>query len=149
MDFKDPQRIETDVLVIGGGSAGMRAAIEAKRHGLEVVLVSESKVGFKNNSAISKAIFAATGIWIWSPALRDLVKMVLLKPRGRMTPSFTSHEMLRSLRSESPIFDMLNISSTFSPGLNELGVSPILISVSGSRSTIIPIVEFVVFLLPS
>jgi len=63
MDFKDPQRIETDVLVIGGGSAGMRAAIEAKRHGLDVVLVSESKVGFKNNSAISKAIFAATGIW--------------------------------------------------------------------------------------
>ena len=63
MDFKDIQRIETDVLVIGGGSAGMRAAIEAKRHGLEVVLVSESKVGFKNNSAISKAIFAATGIW--------------------------------------------------------------------------------------
>ena len=63
MDIKDPQRIETDVLVIGGGSAGMRAAIEAKRHGLDVVLVSESKVGFKNNSAISKAIFAATGIW--------------------------------------------------------------------------------------
>jgi succinate dehydrogenase/fumarate reductase flavoprotein subunit len=63
MDFKDPQQIETDILVIGGGSAGMRAAIEAKKHGLDVVLVSESKVGFKNNSAISKAVFAATGIW--------------------------------------------------------------------------------------
>jgi succinate dehydrogenase/fumarate reductase flavoprotein subunit len=63
MDFRDLQRIEADVLIIGGGSAGMRAAIEAKKHGLEVVLVSESKVGFKNNSAISKAIFAATGIW--------------------------------------------------------------------------------------
>lgn len=62
MDFKDPQRIGADVLVIGGGAAGMRAAIEAKEHGLDVILVSLSKVGFKNNSAISKAIFAASGI---------------------------------------------------------------------------------------
>jgi succinate dehydrogenase/fumarate reductase flavoprotein subunit len=54
--------IDTDVLVIGGGAAGLRAAIEARKSGVGVVLVSESPVGFRNNTAISKAIFAAAGI---------------------------------------------------------------------------------------
>jgi fumarate reductase (CoM/CoB) subunit A len=54
--------IDTDVLVIGGGAAGLRAAIEARKSGVEVVLVSESPVGFRNNTAISKALFAAAGI---------------------------------------------------------------------------------------
>ncbi|HEY77597.1 MAG TPA: FAD-binding protein [Dehalococcoidia bacterium] len=54
--------IDTDVLVIGGGAAGLRAAIEARKSGVGVVLVSESPVGFRNNTAISKALFAAAGI---------------------------------------------------------------------------------------
>ncbi len=33
---------KTDILVIGGGSAGLHAAIEAKKHGVEVVLVYKS-----------------------------------------------------------------------------------------------------------
>ena len=61
--MKTAQTIDTDVLVIGGGAAGLRAAIAAKKYGLSVVLTSESPVGFRNNSAISKATFAATGIW--------------------------------------------------------------------------------------
>ncbi|MFC1893140.1 FAD-binding protein [Chloroflexota bacterium] len=56
------QVINTDVLVIGGGGAGLRAAIEAKKNGLEVALISESPVGFRNNTAISGATFAATGL---------------------------------------------------------------------------------------
>jgi fumarate reductase (CoM/CoB) subunit A len=54
--------VETDVLVIGGGAAGLRAAIAARKSGVGVVLVSESPVGFRNNTAISKALFAASGI---------------------------------------------------------------------------------------
>jgi succinate dehydrogenase/fumarate reductase flavoprotein subunit len=54
--------VDTDVLVIGGGAAGLRAAIEARKSGVGVVLVSESPVGFRNNTAISKALFAAAGI---------------------------------------------------------------------------------------
>jgi fumarate reductase (CoM/CoB) subunit A len=53
--------INTDVLVIGGGAAGLRAAIQVRKHGLRVLLVSESRVGFRNNTAISGAVFAAAG----------------------------------------------------------------------------------------
>ena len=50
-----------DVLVIGGGGAGLRAAIEAREMGADVLVVSKSKVGYANNTYISKASFAATG----------------------------------------------------------------------------------------
>jgi len=55
-------RINTDVLVIGGGAAGLRAAITARKYGLNVALTSESPAGFRNNTAISRATFAAPGI---------------------------------------------------------------------------------------
>ena len=63
MELKTAQVINTDVLAIGGGGAGLRAAIEARKYGLSVLLVSESRVGFRNNTAISGAGFAAVGIW--------------------------------------------------------------------------------------
>ena len=56
------QTISTDVLVIGGGGAGLRAAIEAKKYDLNVLIVSKWRVGYKNNTAISGGIFAASGI---------------------------------------------------------------------------------------
>lgn len=63
MKLNSPQTISTDVLVVGSGSAGLRAAIEARKQSLAVMLVSEAPVGFRNNTAISKATFAAVGIW--------------------------------------------------------------------------------------
>ncbi|MBA7640105.1 Fumarate reductase flavoprotein subunit [subsurface metagenome] len=57
------QRINADVLVIGSGAAGLRAAIAARKYGLNVMLISESPAGFRNNTAISQATFAATGLW--------------------------------------------------------------------------------------
>ncbi|RLF86323.1 sarcosine oxidase subunit alpha, partial [Thermococci archaeon] len=40
--WKEPQRIEADVVVIGGGPAGMMAAINASDAGAKVVLLDEN-----------------------------------------------------------------------------------------------------------
>lgn len=53
MDLLAPKQMNTDVLVIGGGGAGLRAAIAAAKHGVKVVLVSQSRAGYGNNTAIA------------------------------------------------------------------------------------------------
>ncbi len=60
--MKTVQTIDTDVLVIGGGGAGLRAAIEARKHDLDVLLISKSRVGRGNNTVISGGLVAASGI---------------------------------------------------------------------------------------
>jgi fumarate reductase (CoM/CoB) subunit A len=55
--------IPCDVLVIGGGGSGLRAAIAARERGVDVVLVSKSRVGYGNNTYISKGTFAAAAGW--------------------------------------------------------------------------------------
>lgn len=51
MKMNDPRKaIETDVLVVGSGMAGLRAAIEARRSGLEVLLVDKSLLGRASSS---------------------------------------------------------------------------------------------------
>jgi len=42
---------ETDVLIIGTGLAGLRAAIEARRYGVDVTLVEKMEPGRVSNSA--------------------------------------------------------------------------------------------------
>jgi succinate dehydrogenase/fumarate reductase flavoprotein subunit len=49
------EEIYTDVLVIGGGAAGLIAALEAKRGGLDSSIISKSKVGRSGNTIISGA----------------------------------------------------------------------------------------------
>src|SRR6476469_3353144 len=41
----EPVRLETDVLVIGSGAAGMYASVEAARAGARVLLVDRSLIG--------------------------------------------------------------------------------------------------------
>ena len=57
------QTMETDVLVLGSGAAGLRAAIEAGKSGAKVMLVSKSRIGLGNNSAISGSGIAAGTGW--------------------------------------------------------------------------------------
>lgn len=52
---------QTDVLIVGSGLAGIRAAIEARRAGAAVLVVSRSAVGKASNSAIAKGNFAIPG----------------------------------------------------------------------------------------
>ena len=53
MFLRERQKINTDVLVIGGGGAGLMAAIAAARKGSKVLLASYSRAGYSNNPAIA------------------------------------------------------------------------------------------------
>ncbi|MBW1789597.1 MAG: FAD-binding protein, partial [Deltaproteobacteria bacterium] len=59
MELKQQDTISCDVLVIGGGGGGLTAAIRAREAGADVVIVSKSRVGYGNNTFISKGVFAA------------------------------------------------------------------------------------------
>jgi fumarate reductase (CoM/CoB) subunit A len=61
MEFSEIIKMTCDVLIIGGGGAGLRAAIEAKHAGADVLLVSKAKVGYANNTYIAKAIISVSG----------------------------------------------------------------------------------------
>ncbi|HLE80675.1 MAG TPA: FAD-binding protein, partial [Dehalococcoidia bacterium] len=50
----------TDVLVIGGGAAGLRAAIAAREAGVDALLVSKTPVGYANCTAVAVGGIAAT-----------------------------------------------------------------------------------------
>jgi succinate dehydrogenase/fumarate reductase flavoprotein subunit len=43
--MKDPESIQTDVLIIGAGAAGMRAAAEAAAGGVDVIMLSKGTIG--------------------------------------------------------------------------------------------------------
>ncbi|MBE0633726.1 FAD-binding protein, partial [Candidatus Bathyarchaeota archaeon] len=50
---------DTDVLVIGSGGAGLRAAIEADAKGAKVIIVSKSATGMKTASVVTNGWFRA------------------------------------------------------------------------------------------
>jgi succinate dehydrogenase/fumarate reductase flavoprotein subunit len=63
MALKDSTTVSCDILVIGGGGAGLRAAIEAREMGADVIVASKSRVGYGNNTYMSKGTFAAATGW--------------------------------------------------------------------------------------
>lgn len=61
MPLKTQETIHCDVLIIGGGGAGLRAAIAAASSNADVLMVSKTRIGHATNTYISKAIIAASG----------------------------------------------------------------------------------------
>lgn len=55
----DIEVIKSHVLIIGGGLAGLSAAIEASKFDINIMLLARSKVGYSGNTSISKGGFAA------------------------------------------------------------------------------------------
>ncbi len=59
--FYGVERMETDVVVVGGSGAGVSASVAAARLGLRVILVSKGKVGRSGNAIVSTANIAMDG----------------------------------------------------------------------------------------
>ena len=49
--------LSTDVLIIGSGGAGLRAAIEARRYGVSVLLITKGTAGFDCCTAAAMGSF--------------------------------------------------------------------------------------------
>jgi len=53
------EEISTDVLVIGGGLAGILSALEAEKAGLDVLIVGKFTIGLGTNSSLATQFTAA------------------------------------------------------------------------------------------
>ena len=63
MKLEAPATSTCDVLIIGSGGAALRAAIEARKGGAEVLLVSKSRIGYGNNTAMAGGLLCAATGW--------------------------------------------------------------------------------------
>ncbi|MCK5686871.1 FAD-binding protein, partial [bacterium] len=61
MPFIEQEEMTCDVLIIGSGGAGLRAAIAAAFSGADVLMVSKARIGHATNTYLSKAIIASSG----------------------------------------------------------------------------------------
>lgn len=59
MHFKGEKQIHTDVCIVGSGGAGLRAALEARRYGVQVLLLDKVVIGTNNNTRYSGGGFKA------------------------------------------------------------------------------------------
>jgi fumarate reductase (CoM/CoB) subunit A len=71
------RELSCDVLVIGGGGAALRAAIACRETGADVLMVSKTRVGFGNNTYLSKAAWAVPGLGVPEDNYRVHVKDTL------------------------------------------------------------------------
>ena len=90
------QENETDVLVIGGGMAGLFAAVKAHDAGSKVILVSKGRLGSSGSTPFAKGIFS------YDPAtakvsLDEFVETVSRSALGTNNPVYTRQMAEHSL----------------------------------------------------
>ena len=90
MHFRSEKEIQTDVCIVGTGGAGLRAAIEARRHGVEVLLVDKVVIGTNNNTRYSGGGFKAALPGILSSAYTKIFD----SPREHFEAALTHGEYL-------------------------------------------------------
>ena len=61
MDLSDIQVVEHDVIVIGAGGAGLRAAIECSKEGMSTGLICKSLLGKAHTVMAEGGVAAALG----------------------------------------------------------------------------------------
>lgn len=67
------EAILTDVLIIGGGGAGLRAAIETKRYGANTTLISKIKAGYNNSTSLAAGFI----IYSYEEFIDELFRLVV------------------------------------------------------------------------
>jgi len=91
--------LTTDVLIIGGGGAALRAAIEAYKHDVNVLIVDKGTLGYSGSTATAKAeliLFAAVQDKLDS--INSHVKDTLIAGAG-----FANEKLVKVLAKEAPL----------------------------------------------
>jgi succinate dehydrogenase/fumarate reductase flavoprotein subunit len=83
-----------DVLIIGSGAAGLRAAIEAQRLGVQTLVVSKSPAGMRTASAVTNGSFRAA---VGGSSKEEHMKATLEAGKGLCDP-----ELVKVLVEEGP-----------------------------------------------
>ena len=108
------QTLTADVVVVGAGLAGLRAATEACRFGADVLLVDKGLIGISGNSA-----FAGGGFKTCLPGLDTQIEKQYLTPEGHYQDTIIYGDYM----SEQPLVEAL---TTDAPGrvlqLEDVGV---------------------------
>jgi fumarate reductase (CoM/CoB) subunit A len=85
---------ETDVLVVGGGGAGMRAALAAREQGCRVLLVSKTPIGKTTCTYLSGGMFSVAG--------KEMSKETHLERTLQAGKGINSRELVEILTEEAP-----------------------------------------------
>ncbi|MDR3568276.1 MAG: FAD-binding protein [Syntrophobacteraceae bacterium] len=88
--------IDCDVLVVGSGAAGLRAAISARRAGLNVLIVSKGSPGKATCTLVSGGVIAGAGAG--APSVQKHLERTLTGGRGINRP-----ELAEALCQDAPV----------------------------------------------
>jgi len=111
MDYSDIQTIEHDVLVVGAGGAGIRAAIECAHHGLSTGIISKSLLGKAHTVMAEGGIAASLGNVDsrdnWKIHFRDTMRGGKFLNQWRMAELHAKQapERVRELEEWGAVFD--------------------------------------------